>query len=211
MGDAAAGAAVSPINPQPGYEHAQLPPSEAPQFADRNPEKLKYWLLNKLDDESRQAQEMLRRDSSTIATPAQVSVIGKYDATDVYERMRVLLETTRRDHADEWATKGWSPHFRGRLEQLVTELIGTPSCHLGVRMGTVVQIRGAASTPVGRKYAHMLVVVSRMFVCEHTGQVMAHCVMLPEDEQGSAIMTMVANQSSDGGAESESVFPSQQL
>ena len=55
-------------------------------------------------------------------------------------------------------------------------------------MGTVVQIKGDASSPVGRKYAHMLAVVGRMFVCEDTGKVMAHCVMLPEDEQGSAIM-----------------------
>ena len=45
----------------------------------------------------------------------------------------------------------------------------------------------------------MLVVVSRMFVCEETGKVLAHCVMLPEDEQGSEIMKQVtvANQSSD--------------
>jgi hypothetical protein len=50
-----------------------------------------------------------------------------------------------------------------------------------------------------------VVTVGRMFVCEDTGKVMAHCVMLPEDEQGSAIMTMVAGQSSDASA--DPMFP----
>ena len=146
MGDTVKGAAAL-SEPQQGYNHSRLPPGDAPQFADHSPAQLKNWLLNTLDKVSQQAREMLGMNPTPTATPTRLSVAGQDNASDMYEKMRVLLETTQRNHAQQWASGGWSPHFEGCLEQLVCELINSPSGPLGVRMGTVVQIKHDASSP----------------------------------------------------------------
>jgi hypothetical protein len=46
---------------------------------------------------------------------------------------------------------GWASHFAGRVEQLVSELLNTRSSQLGVRIGTVVQIKATIDSALSRK------------------------------------------------------------
>ena len=118
-----------------------------PQYADHTFEQLTHMLLNDLDNVSTQAQLMLKLSVETSMTPTRLPVDGQNAATALHAQMLALLKLTQQEHAEVWSTGGWASHFAGRLEQLVTELMNSPSSQLEVRMGTV-QIQATTSNTV---------------------------------------------------------------
>jgi hypothetical protein len=118
-----------------------------PQYADHTFEQLTHMLLNDLDNVSTQAQLMLKLSVETSMTPTRLPVDGQNAATALHAQMLALLKLTQQEHTEVWSTGGWASHFAGCLEQLVTELMNSPSSQLEVRMGTV-QIQATTSNTV---------------------------------------------------------------